>query len=192
MEAAAEAAAWVAAVTSTAPPRSGENTKEAYALISTWLRSGELLCELINHVKPGAVKQVAASTMPFKQMENIAHYLDACAALGVPAHDLFMTVDLWEGTGMRAVIRNLHSLGRVAQAVKTFRGPHLGARLATRSVRHFSDAQLAEARGLPSKWMTVGQAIGRLGKEAAAAATSKTPEEKAEKVVKAWLKPSAL
>ena len=159
MEAAAEAAAWVAAVTSTAPPRSGENTKEAYALISTWLRSGELLCELINHVKPGAVKQVAASTMPFKQMENIAHYLDACAALGVPAHDQFQTVDLFDGRGVDAVVRNLHSLGRVAQTIDTFRGPQLGAKLAERNARQFSEQQLAEARAAPARWTNMGKAL---------------------------------
>ena len=96
-------------------------------LVHRWLRSGERLCELVNCVRPGSVGRVArASTKPFQQMENIAQYLDACAALGVPAHELFQTVDLWEGTGMRAVVRNLHSLGRAAQAIPGFNGPHLG------------------------------------------------------------------
>ena len=33
--------------------------------------------------------------MPFKQMENINSYTDACRRLGVPESDLFDTVDLY-------------------------------------------------------------------------------------------------
>ena len=49
---------------------------------------------------------------------------------GVPEHDLFQSVDLVEGKDLHAVVRNLHSLGRVAQA-KGFEGPMLGSRLST-------------------------------------------------------------
>ncbi len=66
----------------------------------------------MNRIRPGSVTRIARSSMPFHMMENIAQYLRACTAMGVPAHDLFMTVDLFEGKGMRAVVRNLHSLGR--------------------------------------------------------------------------------
>ena len=60
-------------------------------------------------------RKIAQSAMPFKQMENVSHYVEACSALGVPAQDLFQTVDLFEGKDMRAVVRNIHSLGRVCQ-----------------------------------------------------------------------------
>ena len=46
--------------------------------------------------------------------------------IGVPSQDLFMTVDLYEGKNMDAIVRNLHSLGRVAQTISKFEGPHLG------------------------------------------------------------------
>ena len=95
--------------------------------------------------------------MPFKQMENVAHYIDACAQLGVPAQDLFQTVDLYEGRDMQAVVRNVHSLGRVAQTLPSFEGPHLGARLAKTNARSFSEAQLAEARALPARWSNAGR-----------------------------------
>ena len=96
--------------------------------------------------------------MPFKQMENVSHYVDACQALGVPAQDLFMTVDLYEGKDMRAVVRNLHSLGRVAQTIDGYAGPMLGARLASANKRHFSERQMAEARAMPARWTNVGKA----------------------------------
>lgn len=159
MDAASEAAAWVAAVTGTASPELGPTADESEACLGAWLRSGELLCELMNRVQPGAVKKISSSATPFKQMENVAHYVQACAALGVPAQDLFQTVDLYEAKDLGAVVRNIHSLGRVAQQLPAFDGPHLGARLASKNERHFSEAQLAEARAMPARWTNVGKSL---------------------------------
>ena len=89
-----------------------------------------MLCTLANSLQPGLVAKVSELQKPFKQMENIGAYLEACRAYGVPAQDTFLTVDLFEGKNMGAVVRNLHSLGRVAQA-KGFEGPTLGSRLST-------------------------------------------------------------
>lgn len=158
-EAALEAASWVAAVTSTNVPTFGRTADQAERALHGWLRSGELLCEVANRVVPGSVRRIAQSTMPFKQMENISHYVEACTALGVPAQDLFMTVDLFEAKDMRAVVRNIHSLGRVAQTIDAFRGPHLGAKLAAKNERHFSEAQLAEARAMPARWTNLGKSL---------------------------------
>ena len=107
----------------------------------------------------GHVRRIAQSSMPFKQMENISTYVEACTKLGVPAQDLFMTVDLFEAKDMRAVVRNIHSLGRVAQTIGTFGGPHLGAKLAAKNERHFSEAQLAEARAMPARWTNLGKTL---------------------------------
>ena len=41
--------------------------------------------------------------MPFKQMENITAFLRAARAIGVPEHDLFTTVALFEEKDMGAV-----------------------------------------------------------------------------------------
>ena len=50
---------------------------------------GERLCELINAIQPGSVPRITRSAMPFRQMENIAAYLDACRTIGVPNFELF-------------------------------------------------------------------------------------------------------
>ena len=42
------------------------------------------------------MKRISGSAMPFKQMENVGSYIKACAAIGVPSQDLFITVDLYE------------------------------------------------------------------------------------------------
>ena len=111
--------------------------------LQAWLRSGVVLCQLANCLQPGLVPRVSETDKPFKQMENIGGYLDACRKYGVPAQDNFLTVDLFEGKNMNAVVRNLHSLGRVAQQ-QGFSGPTLGARLATTNRRSFTAEQMAQ------------------------------------------------
>mmetsp|Transcript_5393 Transcript_5393/g.9042 ORF Transcript_5393/g.9042 Transcript_5393/m.9042 type:complete len:158 (-) Transcript_5393:241-714(-) len=88
--------------------------------------------------------------MPFKQMENIAAYLEACTKLGVPAYDSFQTVALYENKDMIAVLTNIHSLGRVAQRVEGFTGPSLGAKLADTNKREFDEEQLRAAKAAPT------------------------------------------
>ncbi len=53
------------------------------------LRSGERLCRLANALRAGSVGKINSSSLPFKQMENISHFLKAIRALGVAEHDLF-------------------------------------------------------------------------------------------------------
>ena len=149
----AEAVSWLAAVTAAAAPCELE-----HEALRQWLMSGVVLCDLIDRVRPGCVAKPSASPMPFKQMENIGNYVEACRELGVPQQDLFVTVDLYEGKNLGAVVRNIHSLGRVAQALG-FEGPALGARLAQRNERKFSALQLAQARAMPARWTNQGNSF---------------------------------
>lgn len=96
------------------------------------LKDGTTLCDLANRVQPGCCPQPFHGAAPFKQMENVSAYLAAAASLGVPAHDMFRTVDLYEGKDMKAVLINIHSLGRAAQRLEGFDGPVLGAQARAR------------------------------------------------------------
>ena len=42
------------------------------------LKDGTVLCTLVNTISPSVIKAPSTSKMPFKQMENISNYLDAC------------------------------------------------------------------------------------------------------------------
>ena len=165
------AAQWVGIIASVNVPASLREPAEKCSLtdrekaFAAWLRSGEVLCAVVNKLRPGCVRSVAkrssqidatGGVSPFEQMENISHYLQACRALGVPAQDLFDTSDLYDAHDVRAVVRNLHSLGRIAQRLPDFEGPALGARLASKNERQFSAAQLLEARGTPKLWNSSG------------------------------------
>merc|ERR1719353_1821167 len=84
--------------------------------------------------------------MPFKQMENIANYLSACATLGMPQHSSFQTVSLFEDQDMMQVITNLHALGAIAQKLGFEGEAQLGAKLADANVRAFTAEQLSAGR----------------------------------------------
>ena len=131
-----EAREWIEAVT-------GEALE---GTLQEALKSGVVLCALVNALKPGVCKKPSTMKMAFQQMENIAKYLEACSALGVPKHDLFQTVSLYENQDMMAVITNIHSLGRVSGKMPGYSGPTLGAKLADKSVRHFDEETLRKGR----------------------------------------------
>ena len=153
----AEARAWIEAVT-------GETlegpTQEA-------LKSGVILCKLINTIKPGSCKEPSKMSAPFKQMENIGNYLAACDKLGVRTAESFQTVALYENQDMLQVITQIHSLGRVAQAIG-YAGPSLGVKLAEANHREFTAEQLADAKNATTflgkgSHGTAGGAMSKVG-----------------------------
>ncbi|CAM9634144.1 unnamed protein product, partial [Ectocarpus sp. 12 AP-2014] len=116
-DAEAEAQEWIEDVT-------GERFAQGFG---EELKDGRKLCLLINQIKPGAVRRVNDSRMPFKQMENVSNFLKACRAVGVAEHSLFETVDLYEGKDLGLVVRCLHALGQTVQkSCPEYNGPRLG------------------------------------------------------------------
>ena len=117
-----------------------------------WLRSGVVLCKLLNGVAPGSVKKIATSSMPFKQMENISLFIRGIKKLGVHDSDCFDTNDLYKGQDIGKVVQCVHSLGSVVQKrCKDYAGPQLGVKLADANKREFTEDQLKEARAATSK-----------------------------------------
>eukprot|EP01114_Cavostelium_apophysatum_P003229 TRINITY_DN13011_c0_g1_i1.p1 TRINITY_DN13011_c0_g1~~TRINITY_DN13011_c0_g1_i1.p1 ORF type:complete len:252 (+),score=71.74 TRINITY_DN13011_c0_g1_i1:95-850(+) len=76
------------------------------------LKSGVLLCNMLNKIEPGTVPKIQTSNMPFKQMENIASYVQGSKKLGVPDEYNFVTVDLFEGKNLGQVVQNIIALKR--------------------------------------------------------------------------------
>ncbi|KAL6057581.1 calponin [Balamuthia mandrillaris] len=87
--------------------RVGYNSKDDFA---EPLKSGVVLCNMINKIRPGIVSKINNGKMPFVQMENINAYLTACEQLGLRKSDCFMTVDLFEAKNMVPVIDNILAL----------------------------------------------------------------------------------
>merc|ERR1711920_660821 len=88
------------------------------------LKSGVVLCQLVNRIRPGAVPKINEAGRPFKERENISNFLKACRNLGVQEYALFSTDDLFEQKNMWSVIRCIHALGGcLRRSVPEFTGP---------------------------------------------------------------------
>ncbi|KAK5120654.1 hypothetical protein LTR85_006012 [Meristemomyces frigidus] len=87
------------------------------------LKDGAALCKLANLALPPPGIKYKKSAMPFIQMENISHFLRACEMppLKMPAHDRFLTVDLYESKDPAQVLQCLVAFSRQAHAVNPSR-----------------------------------------------------------------------
>jgi transgelin len=81
------------------------------------LKNGDALCEAMSRIQPGSVpRRYVAPRMAFKQMENIGWFLEAALSYGVSSSDLFVTVDLFEGTNMKQVVICVSALQKLAES----------------------------------------------------------------------------
>uniref|UniRef100_H2YZ71 Calponin-homology (CH) domain-containing protein n=1 Tax=Ciona savignyi TaxID=51511 RepID=H2YZ71_CIOSA len=118
------------------------------------LRSGEILCKLINKLKPKSVKKISTGTKPFQLMENINNFLKSVEAYGVPKGDLFQTVDLYEASNVPQVTATLFALGRVSQGKpewdensSSFKNwPTLGPKQSAENKREFDEKTIIEGK----------------------------------------------
>eukprot|EP01101_Sappina_pedata_P005922 TRINITY_DN2826_c0_g1_i2.p1 TRINITY_DN2826_c0_g1~~TRINITY_DN2826_c0_g1_i2.p1 ORF type:complete len:447 (-),score=134.98 TRINITY_DN2826_c0_g1_i2:472-1779(-) len=91
------------------------------------LRDGAILCRLLNSIKEGTVpKYNPKPNHHLVERENIQRYLDGCAKIGVPSHELFLISDLHEAKMLPSVLTNIYALARQAQVTPGFEGPILG------------------------------------------------------------------
>ncbi|KJY02503.1 calponin domain protein [Zymoseptoria brevis] len=91
------------------------------------LKDGVALCKLANLATQehrGPIK-FKSSKMPFVQMENISHFLKACELppLNMPAHDRFLTVDLFEQKDPAQVLQCLSAFSRQANNINPSKIP---------------------------------------------------------------------
>ncbi|KAF2072131.1 hypothetical protein CYY_006550 [Polysphondylium violaceum] len=89
--------------------------------LSHHLRSGVILCQVINSIRPNTIKKINLTPTPFLQMENIAHFLQACENLGVDKKDLFHSLDLYEMKNMKSVVATIYSLARSTHKIDDLR-----------------------------------------------------------------------
>jgi len=89
------------------------------------LKSGRLLCGVVNKMCPGIVPKVHVRPIPLMEQENIKMYLIACERLGMRKADLFVVSDLYEEKYLPAVLQNIICLARIASTIPSFSGPKL-------------------------------------------------------------------
>ena len=81
------------------------------------LKSGVILCRLINKIKPKLIPKIATKRLlPLVEQSNIQLFLTACSSLGVPRDRIFLVSDLHQSKNLQAVFLCLASLA--VRAVK--------------------------------------------------------------------------
>lgn len=78
------------------------------------LRTGEVLCVLINKLQPGTVKKPYTGRSAFKVRKNIADFIEGAQLYGVHPRDLFDVDDLYCDDDMPRVVLCIMALKRLA------------------------------------------------------------------------------
>lgn len=86
-----------------------------------------LFCRAINKIQPGSISSIYTGSLPFRQMENIVRYLDACKNLGLNECNMFLTIDLFEGKDPAQVLTNFNALAKKSRSISSFSGPYLNS-----------------------------------------------------------------
>ncbi|KYQ92048.1 hypothetical protein DLAC_06883 [Tieghemostelium lacteum] len=89
--------------------------------LSHHLRSGVILCQLINSLRPNIIKKINLTPTPFHQLENIVNFLQACETVGVDKRFLFHSLDLYEIRNMKSVVSTIYNLARVTNKLDDLR-----------------------------------------------------------------------
>jgi len=139
-EAAAECLTWISEVTGEDINKAGDQDN-----FFELLKDGQLLCRLMNVLKPGSVKKIQTSQMAFKCMENINAFTNGAKACGVTDSESFQTVDLWERQNLNSVVICLQSLGRKGA---NFGVACMGPKESSKNVREFTEEQLRASEGI--------------------------------------------
>ena len=117
-----------------------------------WLRDGSVMCRLFNEIEENSEEQIPlkhckATSVLFKQLENIDVFLKACKRYGLSQCDCFVTLDLHELNDLAQVLTTIFALDRKAHK-KGWDGPTLSPKEADENKREFTDAQLRASAGI--------------------------------------------
>eukprot|EP01084_Bolivina_argentea_P039644 73256_1 len=82
------------------------------------LKSGVIVCDLLNAIKPGTCSKHEKSERLYIQKRNVSIYLSGCRSIGVPKSKCFVPNDLVSDyrlrSNQRKIINNMRHVMRIA------------------------------------------------------------------------------
>ncbi|XP_034411134.1 calponin-2 [Cyclopterus lumpus] len=106
------------------------------------LKSGVILCNLINHLAPGSVKKINQSTLNWHQLENLTNFSKATTQYGLKPHDIFEANDLFENGNMTQVQTTLLALASMAKTLGCHSRVDIGVKYADKQERMFDEKMM--------------------------------------------------
>ncbi|XP_068427728.1 calponin-2 [Clinocottus analis] len=106
------------------------------------LKSGVILCNLINHLAPGSVKKINQSTLNWHQLENLTNFCRATTEFGLKPHDLFEANDLFENGNMTQVQTALLALASMAKTRGCQSQVDIGVKYSDKQERLFDEKMM--------------------------------------------------
>ncbi|KND00643.1 uncharacterized protein SPPG_03769 [Spizellomyces punctatus DAOM BR117] len=91
----------------------GESSPTNPADLKELLKDGQLLCRLMNAVRPDSSLKINTGKFAFARLENINNYLKAAEATGVAKQYNFSATDLQNGDNYTVVLQNIADLRKI-------------------------------------------------------------------------------
>ncbi|XP_068604513.1 calponin-2 [Brachionichthys hirsutus] len=106
------------------------------------LKSGVILCDLINKLKPMSVAKVSKSAQNWHQLENLSNFVKAITDFGLKPHDTFEASDLFENGNMTQVQTTLLALASMAKTKGCSSNVDIGVKYADKHERMFDEEKM--------------------------------------------------
>lgn len=105
------------------------------------LKSGVILCKLINKLQPKSVQKINESELNWYQLENLNNFLKAIKVYGLKPHDTFEASDLFENCNLTQVQTTLLALASMAKT-KGHSRVDIGVKYADKQERMFDEEKM--------------------------------------------------
>lgn len=87
-------------------------TQEQVDHIWLHLKSGRLLCKLINKIRPGTIKKINKQQIALVERENLQSFCRGCVSFGVSEQELFNINDFHNGKDLNGILKTIMALER--------------------------------------------------------------------------------
>ncbi|XP_041659366.1 calponin-2 [Cheilinus undulatus] len=127
------------------------------------LKSGVILCNLINKLAPNSVKKINQSSLNWHQLENLTNFTKAIKEYGLKPHDIFEANDLFENGNMTQVQTTLLALASMAKTRGCQSRVDIGVKYADKAERLFDEDTMRAGQSIIGLQMGTNKCASQAG-----------------------------